>query len=731
MTLCKKVEKPLKAEQPVEEENKFKHKQPELIKGGELRSYQLEGMNWLIQLFENGINGILADEMGLGKTVMTISFIAHLWTHGVKGPFLVVAPLSTLQNWMSEIKRWAPDLPSVLYHGPKANRDIIKRLLSSTGAKKRKLDEELSLSLGEGEMPIVVTSYEIAINDRKFLQKHHWKYLIVDEGHRLKNFNCRLIQELRVLRTDNRLLLTGTPLQNNLTELWSLLNFILPDVFDNLENFQSWFDFNEVVDENKDNPITEDQVAGQLVEKLHAILQPFLLRRLKVDLGKHLEIPTKKQVVVYSPFTDVQREFYNSLKEYGTEIFTNARGRLQNLLMQLRKACNHPFLFDADFDEFHAKYEERQKGKDLHQNGHIKSHVEEIKEELTENEDVEDLFEEDEAVNVRKRSLSAFQIFCNEERTKRKKRKSSGNKILTELSNIWSNLAPEKKKMYEEKAEEDKREFLIMQQKQRLKDDPKLLISDPQEYLRALRKCSGKLDLLDRMLPILKKDGHKCLIFSQMTRMLDILEDYLELSGYKYCRIDGSIPREERQNMIDRFNNDESYFCFLLSTRAGGLGINLTSADTVIIYDSDWNPQMDLQAQDRCHRIGQTKPVVVFRLITANSIESKILKKANAKLKLERLVIHKERFKGTGSKIISEKDMMEILKTDGVDDVLGGDVVISDEELLKVLNRDDCIKMFDKKENEFSGFELLEDQTDGQGGLVLDKTEQQSEDSNQ
>lgn len=666
-------------------------------------------MNWLIQLFENGINGILADEMGLGKTVMTISFIAHLWTHGVKGPFLVVAPLSTLQNWMSEIERWAPDLPSVLYHGPKANRDAIKKILSNTVSKKRKLDDENTLVLGEGEMPIVVTSYEIAINDRKFLQKHHWKYLIVDEGHRLKNFNCRLIQELRVLHTDNRLLLTGTPLQNNLTELWSLLNFILPDVFDNLENFQSWFDFNEVVDEGKtDNPITEDQVAGQLVEKLHSILQPFLLRRLKQDLSKHLEIPTKKQVVIYCPFTDVQKDFYNSLKEHGTEIFTNARGRLQNLLMQLRKACNHPFLFDADFDEFYAKFLGQE-------NGSTTSAIEHKVEEVVEEEPKEDID------NGRKRSLSAFQIFCNDERTNKKRRKTSLANRQSELANLWKNLSPEKRKYYEEKAEEEKRDFAAIQQQRRLKDDPKLLIHDPQEYLSTLRKCSGKLDLLDRMLPILKKDGHKCLIFSQMTRMLDILEDYLELSGHKYCRIDGSIPRDERQNMINKFNNDESYFCFLLSTRAGGLGINLTSADTVIIYDSDWNPQMDLQAQDRCHRIGQTKPVVVFRLITANSIESKILKKANAKLKLERLVIHKERFKGTGSKIISEKDMMDILKSDEVDDVLGGDIVISDEELLKVLNRDDCIKMFDKKE-EFSGFELLEDQADGQGGLTLDKT---------
>eukprot|EP01121_Diplochlamys_sp_Union-15-3_P012282 TRINITY_DN3655_c0_g2_i1.p1 TRINITY_DN3655_c0_g2~~TRINITY_DN3655_c0_g2_i1.p1 ORF type:complete len:283 (+),score=49.62 TRINITY_DN3655_c0_g2_i1:42-890(+) len=208
----------------------IKYPQPSNCTGGKLRHYQLEGLNWLIQLFENGINGILADEMGLGKTIITLSFLAHLWSKGVLGPFLIVAPVSTLSNWKSELAKWCPEIPYLLYYGKKEERkEMREKLVASRKSNRSK------------GLPVVITSYNIAINDRKSLQVFKWKYLVVDEAHRLKNFNCKLIKELRVLYTDNRLLLTGTPLQNNLSELWSLLNFILPDIFDSVENFQSWY----------------------------------------------------------------------------------------------------------------------------------------------------------------------------------------------------------------------------------------------------------------------------------------------------------------------------------------------------------------------------------------------------------------------------------------------------------------------------------------------------------
>lgn len=212
-----------------------------------------------------------------------------------------------------------------------------------------------------------------------------------------------------------------------------------------------------------------------------------------------------------------------------------------------------------------------------------------------------------------------------------------------------------------------------------------------QKSLRLLKDTCGKVALLDKMLPVLKRDGHKCLIFSQMTRMLSVLEDYLEESGHSYCRIDGSTPRNEREELIARFNSDPSLFCFLLSTRAGGLGINLTGADTVIIFDSDWNPQVDLQAQDRCHRIGQTRPVCVYRLITASTVESSMLRRANRKLKLERLVIHEGGFRGNRSqRQLSEKEVREILN-----DEAPSETPISDSELARLLDRETCMRLFD------------------------------------
>jgi len=292
------------------------------------------------------------------------------------------------------------------------------------------------------------------------------------------------------------------------------------------------------------------------------------------------------------------------------------------------------------------------------------------------------------------RNRSAYTIFGMENRNKiaNKIQSNDFGEVTKQLAAEWKAISPKEKKKYEEQAAKDKERYLIELHNFMLKGNSHLLIEDPNKYLKQLKESSGKIELVEKMLPVLKQNGHKVLLFSQMTRMLDILEDYLEYSSYEYCRIDGSVKQKDREELIERFNTDPNIFCFLLSTRAGGLGINLTAADTVIIYDSDWNPQADLQAQDRCHRIGQTKPVCVFRLITANSIESRILKRANKKLKLERLVMHKGRFKGQNNKLITEDDILEILT---FDEKLHTEKVISNDELTQVLDRDTCFKMFD------------------------------------
>lgn len=482
---------------------------------GSLREYQLKGVKWMISLYQNGLNGILADQvgcyiyvcvylvrmniriidghalcsrpfmtrlttnqsyfsfstihfyiriqMGLGKTVQTIAFLCHLRGKGIMGPHLVLGPLSTLPNWIAEFERWSPHIPVVLYHGSKDERAEIRR---------KKLPSKV-----DQNFPVVVTSYEIAIADIKFLQKHEWKYLVVDEGHRLKNMNCRLIRELRTLRTDNKLLLTGTPLQNNLTELWSLLNFLLPDVFSSLENFESWFDFASAVgQEGGDAEILAREQRNKVVSKLHAILKPFLLRRVKTDVETSL--PGKMELILYAKMSEKQRKINQQLRDKTlTETMGKSRGSggpsltsLNNMLMQMRKNCNHPDLITAPFE---------------------------------------------------------------------------GNPFFP-----------------------------------------------PADQL--IKDC-GKMALLDRILQRLFREGHKVLIFSQMTAMLDILDSYFDEMGVEACRIDGSVSWQDRQERMKRFNSSPDCKVFLLSTRAGGLGINLTAADTCIIYDSDWNPHQDLQ----------------------------------------------------------------------------------------------------------------------------------------
>ncbi|GLC76063.1 hypothetical protein PLESTF_001730400 [Pleodorina starrii] len=582
----------------------------------DLRDYQLNGVAWLISLYKNGVNGILADEMGLGKTLQTISFISYLWTNckDASAKYMVVGPLSTLSNWISEFNRFCPDIPVLLYHGTPLERESLRRN---------------QMNGDDKQMPVVVTSYEIVMADRKHLERHQWKLLVVDEGHRLKNYDCKLMRELRCLKTDSRLLLTGTPLQNNLRELWSLLSFCMPAVFADANQFLDWFDIRtpdtaipaavtsssaaahsvsgalpeqqpakrgrgrkpkaaqqaaagaaadtgkaepgaataQEMASGSDGKQQQQQETATMVSRLHAILKPFVLRRVKADVN--IGVPPKQEMVLYADMTEEQRRLTHGLID-GTlkeELAKDgARGNaLNNLIMQMRKVCNHPDLIMG----------------------------------------------------------------------------------ATSATNMYP----------------------------------------PASELVA--QC-GKLALLDRLLRELRKEGHRVLIFSQMTEMLNVLEAYLQDLGMQPLRIDGSVPWQQRKDDIAEFQSGKSEKdVFLLSTRAGGLGINLTAADTVIIYDSDWNPHQDSQAMDRCHRIGQTKPVLVFRLVTSNSVENRMLAKAESKKALERIIIKKGAFKGllqtTSSTSVDE--LTQLLNPDRRSGDLAQSGVISDEMLHKLLDR--------------------------------------------
>ncbi|KAG0198407.1 hypothetical protein BGX33_012360, partial [Mortierella sp. NVP41] len=511
---------------------------PSYVKNGTLRDYQIQGLNWMISLYKNGINGILADEMGLGKTLQTISFLGYLkHIQGVSGPHLVIVPKSTLHNWKSEFGKWLPDANVFLLH---ANKDERGEMIQS-----RLLTQDFDVCL---------TSYDICLLEKTHLKKFAWQYIVIDEAHRIKNENSQLSQIIRAFNSKNRLLITGTPLQNNLHELWALLNFLLPDVFSSSEDFDSWFE-NQGGDQDK------------VVQQLHKVLRPFLLRRIKSDVEKSL-LP-KKEINLYVGLTPMQRQWYQRILEKDIDAVNGAGGnkregktRLLNIVMQLRKCCNHPYLFDGA---------------------------------------------------------------------------EPGPPYTTE---------------------------------QHIIDN------------------AGKMVVLDKLLKRMKEQGSRVLLFSQMSRVLDILEDYCVFRGYEYCRIDGQTNHEDRVTAIDEYNKpDSSKFIFLLTTRAGGLGINLVTADIVILYDSDWNPQVDLQAQDRAHRIGQKKQVYVFRFVTENGIEEKVLERAAQKLRLDQLVIQQGRMQHQQK--AANKDELLTMIQHGAADVFKGtsDNFSYDPDIEQILRR--------------------------------------------
>ncbi|KAJ1924199.1 ATP-dependent DNA helicase Snf21 [Tieghemiomyces parasiticus] len=524
--------------------------QPSILVGGTLKDYQLKGLQWMVSLYNNRLNGILADEMGLGKTIQTLSLITFLIERKRQnGPYLVIVPLSTMPNWISEFERWAPSVRTVVYKGaPPARRALQQN------------------ALRHGDFQVLLTTFEYIIKDRPVLSRIKWVHMIIDEGHRMKNTKSKLTQTInQYYSTRYRLILTGTPLQNNLPELWALLNFVLPRIFDSVTSFDEWFNTPFASAGGGDRIALTEEEALLVIRRLHKVLRPFLLRRLKKDVES--ELPDKVENIIRCRQSALQLSLYHQISKHGMlltgqkEKGKGVRG-LSNTIMQLRKLVNHPFVFE-------------------------------------------------------------------------------------EVENLVNPTSTNNDSLY---------------------------------------RSAGKFELLDRVLPKLFRTGHRVLMFFQMTQVITIMEDFLQLRGWRHLRLDGSTKHEDRSAMLKMFNAPDSpYLIFLLSTRAGGLGLNLQSADTVIIFDSDWNPHQDLQAQDRAHRIGQTKEVRILRLITEKSVEESILARAQYKLDMDGKVIQAGKFDQKSTAEEREAYLRSLLEVDPAEEA--EEEGYDDDDLNEILAR--------------------------------------------
>ena len=521
---------------------------PSLLEGGELKKYQQIGLNWMVSLYNNKLNGILADEMGLGKTIQTIALLCYVMEFKQNyGPFLVVVPLTTLSNWVMEFSKWAPSIIKVVFKGNPLQR------------------KQLAYRLKNSKWNVCITTYEYVLKDKSELNKFYWQYIIIDEGHKMKNPKSKFAQTLgQLYNSEYRLLLTGTPLQNNLPELWSLLNFLLPEVFHSCDDFEKWFKMplRKLGSNEKDSELTEENKL-LLIHRFHQVLRPFLLRREKREVES--ELPNKVEFLIKVELSGWQKIIYNQINDRQYLALDPSLGKvgkkaLMNMMMQKRKICDHPYLFlDGSFD-------------------------------VDEN----------------------------------------------------------------------------------------------------LMRASGKFELLDRILPKLIVAGHRILLFTQMTRLMDIFEVFFEFRRIKYLRLDGTTKHEDRVDRIEMFNRFESEFSvFILSTRAGGLGLNLQTADTVIFVDSDWNPQMDRQAQDRAHRIGQKKEVRVFRLVTNTDTEEAILTKACFKKNLDDVVIQAGLFNQRSTEGERRDRIEEMIKKQDTGEEEEDSDIPGDAEINAMLARDD------------------------------------------
>lgn len=528
--------------------SKLYKKSIEYKNGGTLRDYQVEGLNWLLRCWYSKRSSILADEMGLGKTIQVITFLNHLFeVDEIRGPFLICVPLSTLEHWRREAEGWT-NMNVCLYHDSGGGhtssasysnmRDIIREYLWYYSGRSRRLLK----------FHLLITTYDDLIKDYEELADIPWRAVVVDEAQRIRQINSKIADCMRSVVTkglnaygyQHRILMTGTPLQNNTAELFSLLNFIEPAKFPDAEKFADRFG---------------DITTQEQVEALQRRIAPHLLRRVKEDVAK--DIPPKEETIIDVELTTVQKQYYRAIFEKNHAFLMqsmkgNTMPKLMNIQMELRKCCNHPWLIHG----------------------------------------VEPAEMEKLSTRMRHESQDSFS----------RKRGSTSDAVI------------------------NKEEF------------------ERRRMTEGIIPTSGKMVLVDKLLPKLREEGHKVLIFSQMVIMIDIIQEYCEFRKYPCEILHGSVSGNDRQKSIDRFNKDPNSFVFLLSTRAGGVGINLTAADTVIIFDSDWNPQNDVQAMARCHRIGQTKNVTIYRLITRKSFEAEMFERASKKLGLEHAVLGSRTF---------------------------------------------------------------------------------------
>eukprot|EP00117_Sycon_ciliatum_P021106 scpid31460/ scgid5564/ SWI/SNF-related matrix-associated actin-dependent regulator of chromatin subfamily A containing DEAD/H box 1 len=504
-----------------------------------LTTYQRIGLTWMVQLYKEEVNGILADEMGLGKTVQAIAYLAQLMCNKVAGPYLIAVPSSTIENWEREIALWCPDMND--------------KLLSYRGSQPERLGLQEELRANPGYYQVVLTSYTTCTGnyDRKFLRHCNFTVCVLDEGHMLKNMVSQRYAYMSRICPTRRLLLTGTPLQNNLTELLSLLHFTMPDIFSpTQECIRRLFSTasGKTAQDEGDGSVDSDDV-DKIARTAHHIMQPFVLRRLKADVLDNL--PAKEHKVVTCAMVERQRDMYTKKLQH----IRSTSALSLSSLMELRKLANHPLLCRG-----------------IYTDAVLRTMADKIYRENTAHYNV-NFVEEDMSV------MSDFEL----------------HKLCLQHPSLRGHELSQDQLM-----------------------------------------DSGKFKQLDILLPTYKRDGDRVLLFSQFVIMLDIVEVYLKAKGYRFLRLDGSTAVSDRQSLIDDYSKDKGIFIFLLSTKAGGLGINLTAANVAILHDIDLNPHNDRQAEDRCHRVGQTKCVSVVRLLSQHTVDEVMMRVAERKLKLEK-----------------------------------------------------------------------------------------------
>ncbi|CAA0829860.1 DNA helicase INO80 [Striga hermonthica] len=797
---------------------------PELFKGC-LKEYQLKGLQWLVNCYEQGLNGILADEMGLGKTIQAMAFLAHLAEEkNIWGPFLVVAPASVLNNWADEISRFCPDLKTLPYWGGLQERTVLRKNINPKRLYRR-----------EAGFHILITSYQLLVSDEKYFRRVKWQYMVLDEAQAIKSSNSIRWKTLLSFNCRNRLLLTGTPIQNNMAELWALLHFIMPTLFDSHEQFNEWFSKGIESHAEHGGTLNEHQL-----NRLHAILKPFMLRRVKKDVIT--ELTGKTEIMVHCKLSSRQQAFYQAIKNKISlaELFDGNRGHLNekkilnlmNIVIQLRKVCNHPELFERNegssyfhfgeipnsllpppfgeledifysggrnpityeipklvyqevIEDSRFQYSEADQRlsrdslkklfnifspeniyKSAFQQDHIldgnsgrsgtfgfsrfidlspsevsflanRTFMERIlfsvmRSDLQFTDGILDLMMESEDVDIqcarigkeKVRAVTRMLLLPSKSQSDLLRNRlptgltdapfealimSYQDRLLSDvnlLHSIYSFIPTTRAPPINLHCSD--RNFAYMMTEEwhnpwlkrllvgfaRTSDcngprnpltthhliqeiDAELPVSQPALQLtyKIFGSCppmqpfdpakmltdSGKLQTLDILLKRLRAGNHRVLLFAQMTKMLNILEDYMNYRKYRYLRLDGSSTIMDRRDMVKDFQHRSDIFVFLLSTRAGGLGINLTAADTVIFYESDWNPTLDLQAMDRAHRLGQTKDVTVYRLICKETVEEKILQRASQKNTVQQLVMTGGHVQGD---LLAPEDVVSLLIDD-------------------------------------------------------------------